>query len=160
MSEETQKIVNEKQFVALIKAASEAKTRQASISGEIGERLKHAAEYGGLHKAAFAMVLKLHRMDEQRRNEFLRKFIIYCEFAEANGLFGAAHVGDLADMAKADEDEEAAERNSELLSKGIKKLDESDSEFDDSTSSKPSRRRAAPVQPEDEGDAPGTYSLQ
>lgn len=160
MSDETTKIMNEKQFVALIKAASEAKTRQASISGDIGERLKHAAEDGGLHKAAFTQVLKLHRMDEQRRDEFLRQFAIYCEFAENNGLFGETHVGDLADMANANEDEEAAERNSKLLSKGIKKFDDSDTEFDDATSSNPSRRRSAPIQPEDDGDAPGTYSLQ
>ncbi len=162
MSEQSAKIVNEKQFVALIKAASEAKTRQSSISGDIGERLKHAAEDGGLHKGAFALVLKLHRWDEQKRDEFLRQFEIYCEMAENNGLFGEKHVGDLADMAADDPDADAADKNSKLLSKGIKRLEDSDDEFDDASSSKPSRRNAANKFEDnnDDDEAAGSYSLQ
>lgn len=162
MTEGTSKIINDKQFAALVKAVDENKTKVASLNGTIGERVQHAVDNAGLHNGAFKLICKLHRMDEQKRDEFLRQFDIYREKAIKMGLFGEEHVGDLADMAERQETQEeadakAAEANAKLLEKGIKPIPEDEREFDDATSSKPSRKRPANADVEDE--APGSYTV-
>ncbi len=160
MTDEASKIVNQKQFVALVKAADQAKTKVASINGELGERIKTAVENGHLHAGAFKFICKLSRMDEAKRDEFLRQFDIYREMAIKAQLFGEEHVGDLADQAEkeAAKDAEAdqAAKNAAAIEGGIGKLP--DAEFDDSTSSKPSRRRSAAPAPTDEDEANGSYT--
>jgi hypothetical protein len=163
MSGETERLINKKQFGALIKAADQAKTKVSSINGEIGERIKAAADNANLHPAAFKMILKLYRMDPEKRDAFLRNFDAYRDLASELNLF-EEYVGDLADMAQRDEarEAEAAEEaqvadNVHRLETGIKPLPEGEREFDDATSSKPSRRRAKKA--DDEGDeAPGSYT--
>jgi len=155
MTEGASKIINDKQFAGLVKAVDENKTKVASLNGAIGERIQHAADNAHLHPAAFKLVCKLYRMDEQKRDEFLRQFDICREKAIKMGLFGEEHVGDMADMAERETQEEAdakaAEANAKALEKGIKQLPDDDAEFDDATTSKPSRKRGVG------GDAPGNY---
>jgi hypothetical protein len=149
-----------KQVVALIKAANTAKTRVASINGEIGERLKHAKENANLHLPAFKLIAKLVDMDEEKRDEFLRAFDLYRDYAKEENLFGEEHVGDLVEdaerEAEADGEAEQVASNVTALRRGIKELSEDEQEFDDATSPKPSRRNRRPKGVEG-GDAPGTY---
>jgi hypothetical protein len=165
MSGVTERLINKTQFGALIKAADQAKTKVSSINGEIGERIKAAAENANLHPAAFKMILKLYRMDPEKRDAFLRSFDAYRDLATELNLFDE-HVGDIDDLARkaAAEDAERQEAedaqvadNVHRLETGIKPLTGEEREFDDATSSKPSRRRKKKAG--DEGDeAPGSYT--
>jgi hypothetical protein len=167
MSEGTERLINKKQFGALIKAADQAKTKVSSINGEIGERIKAAAENANLHPAAFEMILKLYRMDPEKRDGFLRSFDAYRDLASELNLF-EEHVGDIDDLARKAAAEEAERQEAEeaqvadnvhRLETGIKQLPEGEREFDDATASKPSRRRAKKADDEGNGDeAPGSYT--
>lgn len=166
MSEDSkpQRIVAKKQLVSLLKDHHLKKKRSQSIAGEIGERVKNAVENGNLHRGVYSLMLKLYGMDEVKRNDFLRLFPLYVDMCREEGLFGSEHVGDLLDEKQGedepgrDEDAEAAERNAAALEKGIKPLDEDgDKEFDDSTSSKPSRRKAKGAG--DGAEASGSYTI-
>lgn len=88
-----------KQLVALIKDADQKKTKMQSIAGEIGARVKAAVENGNMHRGAYALMVRLYRMDEERRNDFIRSIQLYLDICAEEGLFGDEHVGDLADMA-------------------------------------------------------------
>lgn len=156
-----QRVVAKKQLIALIRDADQKKDKMQSISGELGERVKTAVENGHLHKGVFALCVKLYRMEEDKRNDFLRQMPLYLDMCREEGLFGSEHVGDLVDEAQRaddepdrDEDAEAAERNAAALKAGIKPLDAQEAEFDDATSAKPSRR-TRPV-----GDAPASTRIQ
>lgn len=126
-----------KQFLALVKEANLVTKKVASINGEIGERVRHAIDNAHLHRSAFGLVRKLVRMDEDKRDDFLRSFDAYRDYAVEAQLFGSEHVDDLADMAQrgdgftiqdaeheaqrqADADQVAA--NVEALNGGIKPL--------------------------------------
>jgi hypothetical protein len=163
MTEGASKIINDKQFAGLVKAVDENKTKVASLNGAIGERIQHAAENAHLHPGAFKLICKLYRMDEQKRDEFLRQFDIYREKAIKMGLFGEEHVGDMVEQAEEQTQEEAdaraAAENSKLLEKGIGQLSDEEREFDDTTSSKPSRRRPRKADAEDADEAAGTYQV-
>lgn len=164
MSDGASKIINDKQFAALVKAVDENKTKVASLNGAIGERIQHAADNAGLHPGAFKIVCKLHRIDEQKRDEFLRQFDIYREKAIKMGLFGEEHVGDIVDQAEEQTQEEAdaraAEENTKRLEKGVGQLSDEEREFDDETSSRPSRRSKQKTDDEGDDEAVGTYRLQ
>ena len=151
MSEEASKVVNPKQLVALIKDADQKKTRMQSISGEIGQRVKDATENGHLHRGAYALMVRLYRMDELKREDFIRQFNLYVDMCRENELFGTEHTGDLVDMAAEaseqdnDPDADAAERNEALLRDGISELKEpEDAHLHVSTNV---------------GDEPGSYKL-
>jgi hypothetical protein len=160
MAEGSEKLINSKQFGALIKAADQAKTKVASVNGEIGERIKHAVENANLHSGAFKSILKLYRMDQEKRDTFLRAFDAYRDIAGELNLF-EEHVGDIDDLArKAEQEERDAEAaqataNGKAIIEGIKPLSEADKEFDDATATKPSRRK----QNSGVGDEPGNYKL-
>lgn len=132
MSDEdaVQRTVAPKQLIALIKEADQKKTRMQSLSGELGERVKAAVENGHLHKGAFGLCVKLHRMDDLKRADYIRSVRLYLDICEQEQLWGSVHTGDLATMAdQADEegaDEKAAKENSKKLRKGIKPLEGGD----------------------------------
>jgi len=156
-----ERAANAKQVIALIHALNQTKTRVASINGEIGERIMAAKDNGHLHPGAFKAIAKLVRADEEKRNDFLRAFDLYRTYAEEANLFGEEHVGDLLDdLDSGDEPDpnaEAAERNTKALNGGIKVLSDEEREFDDQTSSKPSRRRQKEAL--EGADAPGSYKV-
>jgi hypothetical protein len=163
MTEGSEKLINSKQFGALIKAADQAKTKVASVNGEIGERIKHAVDNANLHPGAFKLILKLYRMDEEKRDAFLRSFDAYRDMAGELNLF-EEHIGDIDDLARkaaeeserqAAEDAAIGEENARLVMEGIKPLAGDDAEFDDATSSRPSRRK----QHGGVGDAEGKYRI-
>jgi hypothetical protein len=155
--EGTTKIVNKKQFLALLKDADQKKTRVASINGELGERIKEASESGHLHRQLFGLMLKLSRQDELRRNDFLAQFPIYVEMCRDGGIFGQEHAGDLvADAEKAaakeeDADAAAVEKNAKAIENGIGELKEDG----DASKVTPIGKRKGGV-----GEAPGSYKLQ
>lgn len=95
-----------KQLVALIKDADQKKTKIQSISGEIGARVKAAVDDGNMHRGAYALMVRLYRMDEERRNDFIRSIQLYLDICREEGLFGSEHVGDLADMAAGNDGED------------------------------------------------------
>jgi len=177
MSDSTaEKVISEKKFLSLLRHDRNEHARVQSINGARGVELKAARDDNNLHIQAFKHIAKLLRMDEEKRNDFIRAVKLYFGYAVDGGLI-QAHVGDLFDedagivreTAKAadpdisgdpavDLDREAAERNAEALNGGIKQL-EAD-EFDDATSSSPpsSRPRGRPRKNPLEGaEAPGSY---
>lgn len=167
MTEETTtKVANTKQMIALAKAFNQSKTKVASINGEIGERIAKAVEDGNLHAKAFKFNCALARMyekDDLKAREFWRSVILYHEEFEKNGLFGEQHVGDIDELARQSEQDERdaeaaqAEANGAAIMRGIKPLEGADAELDDSTSSKPSRRRAKKDEDAPGDEAPGSY---
>jgi len=79
---------------------NENKTRVQSINGEVGAEVKEAVENKHLHAGAMKAVAKLVRMDPEKRDDFLRAYRLYFDYAQEAMLFGAAHVGDLVDEAE------------------------------------------------------------
>ena len=130
--------ISAKQLIALINDADQKKTRMASISGELGERVKSAVDNGNLNKKAFGLAVSVYRMSEESRSAFLGAFFLYIDMMREAGMFGDEHVGDLADMAAAPEDErdldaEAGDANAALLAKGIKPLPEDEADAADAS---------------------------
>ena len=126
-----------KQLVALIKDAHVKGERILSLAGELGQRVATAVENGHLHRGAFRLMLRLYKMDEEKRGDFMRSIGLYMQICHEEGLFGR-ETGDMfegtdeaANEPEADEstpnehgsvaaDSEAGQ---EILS-GIKPLDE------------------------------------
>lgn len=154
--EKTTGITNAKQLIALAKAFNQTKSKIGSINGEIGERIAQAVENGNLHPGAFKFVCSLarkHEKDEHKALEFWRQVLVYHEEFEKSGLFGEAHVGDLADMAgepSGDTGDADAARNAKALKSGIGEL----TQDDDRSNVKPLQSRKGGV-----GEAPGSYKL-
>jgi hypothetical protein len=130
-----ERIVSAKQLIALIKESTNVKSKTAEVSGAFGERVKVAIEDGHLHRQAFGVVAKMHRMEELKREAFIRQLWLYVDICRKEGLFGAEHTGDLADLAGDDEhpdpdalndDDEAAKAASDAArvahASGIKPL--------------------------------------
>jgi hypothetical protein len=164
------KVANTKQMIALAKALNQSKSKVASINGEIGERIAKAVENGNLHAKAFKFNCALARMfekDDLKAREFWRNVLLYNEEFENAGLFGEQHVGDIDELARKAAAEEAerqdaedaaiGEENARLVMEGIKPLAGDDAEFDDATSSRPSRRRQKAESEAPGDEAPGSY---
>lgn len=62
---------------AHIKSLSGLKAKVSEITGQIGAEVKRAESDLNIHRGAAALTLKLHRMDEEKRDEFLRHFDSY-----------------------------------------------------------------------------------
>jgi len=62
---------------AHIKSLSGLKAKVSEITGQIGAEVKRAENDKNIHRGAAAFVLKLSRMDEEKRDEFLRHFDSY-----------------------------------------------------------------------------------
>ncbi|HRE44068.1 MAG TPA: hypothetical protein PKY87_08865 [Terricaulis sp.] len=62
---------------AHLKSLSGLKAKVSEITGQIGAEVKRAESDLNIHRGAAAFVLKLHRMDEEKRDEFLRHFDSY-----------------------------------------------------------------------------------
>jgi hypothetical protein len=131
MSEtETDKIVPLSQFVSLVKMGEATRKKIQSESGAFGAKVKAAVEDANLHAGAFGVICRLHKMEEGKRNEFIRNLDIYLQFGEEN-LWSGDHVGDLDAMAKAPDpaavkaeaDAKAAKSNSVKIASGIKALE-------------------------------------
>lgn len=133
----TFQVTPKKQFLALLKEADQKKDKLQSISGELGARIKEASENGHLNRGAFGLMVKLHRMEEDKRADFLRSFDAYREFAGEAQLWGSEHVGDLVDEAQRDEaaeqqaaDEAQVAANVEALEQGITPLPDAGTDED------------------------------
>lgn len=133
MSEhETEKVVSVSVFKALIQLADQVKKRVQSANGELGERIKNAVDDGGLHAGAFKAIAKLNRADVMKRNDFLRSFDIYREYAEKH--LWASDTIDMFDdkggetgpedeaAAAAAESEKIGAANGKKIAKGITQL--------------------------------------
>jgi hypothetical protein len=180
MADGTEQVINKKQFAALLKDVLLKKKRMQSIAGELGERIKEGCDNGHLNRKAFSMIRAIASMDEEKRDDVLRSFDLYRDYCESEHFFGEKHLGDLAEQAEreaaADRDADAADKKYEraagleAIKKGIKPITEDASlglaeaaltalaKFDDSTSSKPSRRSQKDVL--EGGDKSGSYKLQ
>jgi hypothetical protein len=135
MSEhETEKVVNKRQFVALVKLSDQTKTKTAELTGTFGERVKKAVEDGHLHAGAFRIICRMNRMEETKRNDFERALLLYLDFGRELLWGDDDHAGDLVDDAEreAQEDPEAAKKkadaaaskkNAKALNEGIRPLE-------------------------------------
>lgn len=149
-------------LVALLREAQSAASRVAEINGSLGDRVKHHKEHSNLHTGAFAVIKKMARMEELKRDEFWAALSLYKDIADEK--LWDCHSGDLADMAaqsdvedetdgdEGDEDVAAAERHEAALRRGISELPEN---ADDSP--KLGERRRS--KPKTRGGEPGTYKL-
>ena len=138
MSDSTTDLVTPaKEVLSLVKALNLSKTRVASVNGEIGERIKHAVENKHLHSSALKAVAKLVRTDPEKRDDFLRAYRLYFDYAQEAGMFGSAHVGDLVDEAESDADPAEAERLGDVVESNVRKLRRGIKTFDDSDFDEP-----------------------
>ncbi len=62
---------------AHIKSLSGLKAKVSEITGQIGAEVKRAESDLNIHRGAASLILKLHRMDEEKRDEYLRHFDSY-----------------------------------------------------------------------------------
>lgn len=153
--ESVDRTVNAQYFASLVRKVDENKTKSAAISQDTSELVRAAVDNDNLHRGAFGLIVKLRRMDEYKRNDFLRQFELYLDIAREQKLFGSEHVGDLVDATRAAEPEEdVGEKNAEMLAKGIKQLPDDESADEPAPPAKPPRRTAAV------GDAPATTRFQ
>ncbi|GBU18054.1 MULTISPECIES: hypothetical protein [Methylobacterium] len=115
---------------SLIARCDGMKADMDEARGELGAAVKDAEETHGINRKAFKLVLSLKRMEQDKRDDFLRSLDDYREKLDLNpqaDLF-ADDEGDEAkrragQTAKAQADDEAADRNSKALRGGIKQLD-------------------------------------
>jgi hypothetical protein len=96
-----------KQLIALIQEAHRERGKISTISGALGERVKLAIDNGHLHRGAFALSVRLYKMDELKREDFLRQIDLYVDICRAGGLFGAEHAGDLVEDAEREQEAQA-----------------------------------------------------
>ena len=96
------RVVAPRQLLALIKDAHQKRNEIQGIAGTLGDRVKNAIENGHLHRAAFALMVRLYKMDELKREDFIRQIPIYIEMCRKGELFGVEHAGDLVEMAGGD----------------------------------------------------------
>src|ERR1017187_1953687 len=89
--------ISAKALGSLLKAGDICKTKTQSISGDFGQRVKDHVEKDELHAGAFKSVMKLYRMDPEKRDDFRRSFQFLCDLCDEHGLF-ENHAGDLADL--------------------------------------------------------------
>lgn len=120
-------VVSDKVFRSLMLARNADKSQISTISGDMGEREREAAENKHLHLPAYKQVAKLAKMDELKRNDFLRSFTVYVDKAKRLKLFGEEHAGDMGDLADrpdADEPVSNGDAGSRTVhANGIKQLE-------------------------------------
>lgn len=152
-----ERTVNSLHFAGLVRRVCENKSKAAEHAHDTSDRVRAAVDNDNLHRGAFGLIVKLARMDEYKRNDFLRQFELYLDIAREQKLFGDEHMGDLVDAthaSDAESREDIGEKNAEMLAKGIKQLPEDDGADEPATPAKPPRRAAAV------GDAPATTRFQ
>lgn len=114
---------------SLISKCDGMKAEMDEARGELGAAVKDAEETHGINRKAFKLVLSLKRMEQDKRDDFLRSLDDYREKLDLNpqpDLFADGE-GDeaqrrAAQAEKASADDAAAERNSKALKGGIKQL--------------------------------------
>lgn len=128
------RVIPEKKFNQLLRAYASTRQKMQSLAGDIGQMIADAVEKNFLHKGAFSLIAKLHKMDEMKRNDFLRAFDIYRERMEAKewgsgkDMMDGADTDDSAegDPPEADKAaktaEEIGEENGRKVRRGIKPL--------------------------------------
>lgn len=94
------RVVAPKQLLALIADAHQKRDKISTIAGELGERIKNAVENGRLHRAAFTLMVRLYKMEELKREDFIRQIGLYVDMCREGNLFRPEHAGDL--VAEAD----------------------------------------------------------
>lgn len=114
---------------ALVNKCDGMKADMDEARGELGAAVKDAEEVHGINRKAFKLCMSLSRMEETKRDDFLRSFDDYRAKLELNpdpDLFADAE-GDeeqrrAAQAEKQAQDYQAAE-NGKKVAKGIKSLD-------------------------------------
>lgn len=130
----TDKIIDKEIFSSLMKEVSANKGKISELSGHIGSRIKNAADGHNLHRGAFALMVRMNKMDEVKRNDLFRNISVYWDICTELGFFGAQTKdmfdGDDQETEEQTEaapeltaDELAAAANEALLTKGIKTLE-------------------------------------
>lgn len=123
-NDEAERVAPKELVLSLVRRINENKTRVQSLNGEIGAEVKEAVENKHLHSGAMKAVAKLVRMDPEKRDDFLRAYRRYFDYAQEAKLFGAAHVGDLVDDAESAQQPlgDVVAGNIRKLKSGIRKL--------------------------------------
>lgn len=163
------KIIDKEIFSSLMKGVSANKAKISELSGHIGSRIKNAADGYNLHRGAFALMVRMKRMDEVKRNDLFRNIGLYWDICTELGFFGAQTkdmfeesdeeteteaapetetAGETLEepdirppFMRRDIDAEAAAQNAALLKEGIKELPEPEAE--EAPKPKRGRKKAA-----------------
>lgn len=121
------RVIGQKPFRKLVESFGHRKSKIQSLSGELGETIRIAVDNQNLHRGAFALIARLDKMDEMKRNDFLRSFALYRDYMESDGGTWSA-TPDMVDQAEAPAtgptDDEKVETNVRALRRGIKPLGE------------------------------------
>ena len=127
-----------KQLVALVTGKVKSKQRAQDAMSHIASKIKEAGKNAHLNKAAFDVVFKAYKMDEDDRDMFFDAIALYRDFMDENNAWAdGEHTGDLVKNAEAETKLEAERAAAEIekkhddqvkanivaLKRGISKLD-------------------------------------
>ncbi|SFM91357.1 hypothetical protein [Methylobacterium pseudosasicola] len=111
---------------SLISKCDSMKADMDESRGELGAAVKDAEEVHGINRKAFKLVLSLKRMEQDKRDEFLKSLIDYVEKLDLGPQADLFDEGDEAGRRAAQESATAAEdtaaENARRLKGGIKQL--------------------------------------
>lgn len=93
------KTIPAKDLISLLKRNEQQQSKISTLSGEMGEEIKLASDNKYLHRGAYKVLRKIYRMDELKREDFLRQLNLYVDICRVGGVFGPEHTGDLVDLA-------------------------------------------------------------
>ncbi len=112
---------------ALINKCDEMRSDMDSARGELGSAVKDAEETHGINRKAFKLVMSLKRMEETKRDDFLRSLDDYRAKLELNPSPDLFEEGDeekrRAEQAEKQAQDDQAAENGKKIAKGIKSLD-------------------------------------
>lgn len=148
-SESGVKPMTDTAFRALTASLVSKKADLQEQTGAFGKDTQTVAEATGMTPQIMTTLVKLKRMEPAKRTAHVTMLIIGLQregFVDEGTLFDTprTQAKEAADKKVATEkpksDAEAGAENAEKVAKGIKQKADDDKEFDDKTSSKPSRR--------------------
>jgi hypothetical protein len=109
-AESVDRLITQKQLVALVRETGVKRKSIQSLVGSIGERVAESSEKHNLHRGVFTLMCKLAAMDDLKREDFIRQFPIYVDHCRKGKVFGDGSYGDLLERneTQADEEEQRA----------------------------------------------------
>ncbi len=112
---------------ALVNKCDGMKADMDEARGELGAAVKDAEEVHGINRKAFKLCMSLQRMEETKRDDFLRSFDDYRAKLELNPDPDLFEEGDeekrRAEQAEKQAQDDQAAENGKKIARGIKSLD-------------------------------------
>lgn len=145
--EKVEKVVDDSTFRSLTASLVTLKADLSEQTGGYGKKVQTVAETTGLTPQVVSMIVKLKRSEPAKRTAFVSMLITALGkegFLDEGSLFDSPRQQAKAEIQKAPKtDAEVGAENGKKVAAGIKKSADpvdTDKDFDDATSKKPSRR--------------------